>query len=177
MAMLIKGTAVDTLWPAGGKRGNEGKKQIDCVSTNAAGKEKKKPLEGPCNLKSKINDVPMLKKKKKKNGGWNSIKGNWKGNCLKLKAFSLPLDSLQEKWAKLTTERGWAAKKENKSLSWKIYCVNELSEVHYRRRAESVQFNGDATTNFYMPLPFGERAALCPGRRGGERGAVIIHNK
>lgn len=62
--MLIKGTAVDTLWPAGGKRGNEGKKQIDCVSTNAAGKEKKKPLEGPCNLKSKINDVPMLKKKK-----------------------------------------------------------------------------------------------------------------
>lgn len=64
MAMLIKGTAVDTLWPAGGKRGNEGKKQIDCVSTNAAGKEKKKPLEGPCNLKSKINDVPMLKKKK-----------------------------------------------------------------------------------------------------------------
>lgn len=46
MAMLIKGTAVDTLWPAGGKRGNEGKKQIDCVSTNAAGKEKKKGFLG-----------------------------------------------------------------------------------------------------------------------------------
>lgn len=60
MAMLIKGTAVDTLWPAGGKRGNEGENQIDCVSTNAAGKGKKKPLEGPCNLRSKINDVPML---------------------------------------------------------------------------------------------------------------------
>lgn len=47
-----------------GEEGERRKKQIDCVSTNAAGKEKKKPLEGPCNLKSKINDVPMLKKKK-----------------------------------------------------------------------------------------------------------------
>lgn len=86
MAMLIKGTAVDTLWPAGGKRGNEGKKQIDCVSTNAAGKEKKKPLEGPCNLKSKINDVPMLKKKKKKwRLGFN--KGSLKRKLLKTESL------------------------------------------------------------------------------------------
>lgn len=35
-----KGTAVDTLWPAWGveeEEGSGGKKQIDCVSTNAAG--------------------------------------------------------------------------------------------------------------------------------------------
>lgn len=93
IAMLIKGTAVDTLWPAGGKRGNEGKKQIDCVSTNAAGKEKKKPLEGLCNLKSKINDVPMFKKK------WRLEfnKGRLKRELLKTKSLSLLLDSLQEK--------------------------------------------------------------------------------
>lgn len=83
--MLIKGTAVDTLWPAGGKRGNEGKKQIDCVSTNAAGKEKKKPLEGPCNLKSKINDVPMLKKKKKWRLEFN--KGELKRKLLKTESL------------------------------------------------------------------------------------------
>lgn len=83
--MLIKGTAVDTLWPAGGKRGNEGKKQIDCVSTNAAGREKKKPLEGPCNLKSKINDVPMLKKKKKWRLEFN--KGGLKRKLLKTESL------------------------------------------------------------------------------------------
>lgn len=154
--------------------GEEGERRqkTDWLCVNKCSWErKKKPLEGPCNLKSKINDVPMLKKKKKKNGGWDSIKGAWKGNCLKLKAFSLPLDSLQEKWAKLTTEGGWAAKQEDKSLPWKIYCVNELSEVHYRRRAESVQFNRDATTNFYMPLPFGGVGCFVPGLEGRGEGS------
>lgn len=64
-----KGTAVDTLWPAWGVEGEEGsggKKQIECVSTNAAGE--RESSKGLCNLKSKINDVPIWKGKKK-NGG------------------------------------------------------------------------------------------------------------
>lgn len=44
-----KGTAVDTLWPAWGAswegKGSGEKKQIDCVSTNAAGGKKGKLLK------------------------------------------------------------------------------------------------------------------------------------
>lgn len=50
----------------GGRERNLKPRMTVCVSTNAAGKEKKKPLAGLCNLKSKINDVPIKKKKKKK---------------------------------------------------------------------------------------------------------------
>ena len=56
---------MDTLWrPWGEGRGSE--KQIDCVSTIAAGKEK--ALGDHSNVKSKINDVPV-----------------WKGNKMEVK--------------------------------------------------------------------------------------------
>lgn len=60
---VIKGTAVDTLWRPGE---GWGERQIDCVSTIAAGKEK--ALGDRSNVKSKINDVPV-----------------WKGNKMEVK--------------------------------------------------------------------------------------------
>ena len=105
-----KGTAVDTLWPACGVEAGEGsggKKQIECVSTNAAGeREHSKEL---CNLKSKINDVPIWKGKKKK-WRWNSIKPGSKEKVSK--GPFLQLGSSQEKWARVAIGKGAVQPKE-----------------------------------------------------------------
>lgn len=60
----------------GGGEGKGGKKQIDCVSTIVAGKER--ALGDLCNVKSKINDVPVWKGDKmevKFNKGWLKREG------------------------------------------------------------------------------------------------------
>lgn len=84
---VIKGTAVDTLWPVRGVGGGAQKNQIDCVSTNAAGKR-----EGSlqlCNLKSKINDVPIWKGREEMEVKFNKIRLKSKAS----KGLSLQLGS------------------------------------------------------------------------------------